>query len=296
MGYSGNGDFLSFGHLDPTRGHTFAPGEGPTITTASVLHTDGQGEQHWFVLEDGGYSEHLAQLVGNLDIGQLPADVARSISSGTIRALVALRGIGTSLARQGAAADTAVLLAMGRDRADGRIGLRGGSGRLTVSWDTPSNDPLYTAERIISADVVRTFGGRPFTTPTWRMFRQPVTVHNLGGARMGTDPASAVVDAYGEVFNHPGLYVIDGAAMPGATGGNPSLTIAAVAEHCIEHAIRRIGGHAGWTAPQRRDAVRGDIPEDAAVDWVRQRPPTPGRRQRCAVPRGHTRRRGRARR
>jgi cholesterol oxidase len=133
------------------------------------------------VLEDGGYSQHLARLVGNLDIGQLPADVARSIGAGTIRALVALRGIGADLAHQGDTADTAVLLAMGRGRADGRIWLRGGTGRLTVSWDTPANDPLYTAERIISADLVRAFGGRPFTTPTWRLFRQPVTVHNLGG-------------------------------------------------------------------------------------------------------------------
>jgi hypothetical protein len=110
------------------------------------------------VLEDGGYSEHLAGPVGDLDIGRLPADVARSVGAGTIRALVALRGIGADLARRGGVADTAVLLAMGRDRADGRIGLRGGSGRLTVSWDTPSNDPLYTAERIICADVVRAFG------------------------------------------------------------------------------------------------------------------------------------------
>lgn len=273
MGYSGNGDFLSFGRLDPAQDRRFAPGDGPTITTASVLHTDGHGGDHWFVLEDGGYSRHLARLVGDLDISRLPADVARSIGAGTARALVALRGVGTRLAHDAATADTAVLLAMGRDRADGRIGLRGGSGRLTVSWDTPSNDPLYTAERIISADVVRTFDGRPFTAPTWRLFRQPVTVHNLGGARMGTDPATAVVDPYGEVFAHPGLYVLDGAALPGATGGNPSLTIAAVAEHCVEHAIRRIGGDPTWIAPQRRYAVRGVVPEDAAVEWVRRQAP-----------------------
>jgi cholesterol oxidase len=269
MGYSGNGDFLSFGHLHAAKGRRFAPGEGPTITTASVLHTDGKGEEHWFVLEDGGYSWHLARLVSELDVNRLPADVARSIGVGTRRALAALRGIGTSLAHRTDDTDTVVLLAMGRDRADGRIRLRGGSGRLAVSWDTPSNDPLYTAERIVSADLVRAFDGQPFTTPTWRLFRQPVTVHNLGGARMGTDPATAVVDPYGEVFAHPGLYVLDGAALPGATGGNPSMTIAAVAEHCVEHAIRHIGGDVDWVAPQRRDAVRGAVPEDAAVDWVR---------------------------
>jgi cholesterol oxidase len=270
-GYSGNGDFLSFGHLDPSGGQRFSPGEGPTITTASVLHTDDRDEQHWFVIEDGGYSGHLARLVGDLDIGQLPSEVARSIGAATVRALRAVRGIGAELAGRAATTDTAVLLAMGRDRADGRITLHGGSGRLNVTWDTPSNDPLYTAERAASADVVHSFGGRPFTTPTWRLFRQPVTVHNLGGARMGLDPATAVVNPYGEVFGHDGLFVLDGAALPGATVGNPSLTIAAVAEHCVESAIRRITGDAAWTAPQRAEAARGPLPEDAAVEWVRGR-------------------------
>jgi len=274
-GYSGNGDFLSFGHLDPSGGPRFSPGEGPTITTASVQRSDGRDEVHWFVIEDGGYSGHLARLVGGLDIGQLPAEVARSLGAATAHALRALRGVGAELAGRAATTDTAVLLAMGRDRADGRITLRGGTGRLSVTWDTPANDPLYAAERAASAEVVRDFGGRPFTTPTWRLFRQPVTVHNLGGARMGVDPATAVVNPYGEVFGHDGLFVLDGAALPGATGGNPSLTIAAVAEHCVESAIRRITGRAGWTAPQRGEAVRGPAPEDAAVDWVRRQPPRP---------------------
>lgn len=43
-------------------------------------------------------------------------------------------------------------------------------------------------------------------------------------------PQLGVVDHRGEVWGHPGLYVADGAVIPGPLGVKPSLTIAAVAE------------------------------------------------------------------
>jgi cholesterol oxidase len=85
---------------------------------------------------------------------------------------------------------------------------------------------------------------------------------------MGSGPETGVVDADGEVFGHPGLYVLDGAALPGATGANPSSTIAAVAERCVEAAVRRITGHHGWVAPERAEVEPRDLPEDRAVRAV----------------------------
>jgi cholesterol oxidase len=262
-GYSGNGDFLSFG--DGLR-EPAEPSNGPTITTAALLHTGTAAAQQWFVLEDGGYSEHLAKLIRGLHVSRLPAYAARLVGTGTRRVLGTARDLGTAL--DDGAARTVVLLAMGNDRADGRIELRGPRHRLHVTWDVTRNDPLYEAERAVSGQVVRALGGRPFGTPTWRLFRQPVTVHNLGGARMGSGPSSGVVDADGEVFGHPGLFVLDGAALPGATGANPSSTIAAVAERCIEVAVRRITGRKDWVAPERAEVVPVDLPEDRAVRAV----------------------------
>jgi cholesterol oxidase len=55
----------------------------------------------------------------------------------------------------------------------------------------------------------------------------------LGGAVIGR-----ATDEYGRVFGYRGLYVMDGAAVPGSTGTvNPSLTISALAERNIEHII-----------------------------------------------------------
>lgn len=262
-GYSGNGDFLSFG--DGLR-DLAEPSRGPTITTAALVHAGSAADDQWIVLEEGGYSEHLAKLVRSLHVSRLPAYAAQSVSAGTRRVLGSARAIGGTLDE--GAAHTAVLLAMGNDRADGSIELRGPEHRLHVTWDVARNSPLYDAERAVSGQVVRALGGRPFSTPTWRLFRQPVTVHNLGGARMGSDPETGVVDSDGEVFGHPGLYVLDGAALPGATGANPSSTIAAFAERCIEVAVRRITGNRDWVAPQRAEVAPRDLPEDRAVRAV----------------------------
>jgi choline dehydrogenase-like flavoprotein len=58
--------------------------------------------------------------------------------------------------------------------------------------------------------------------------------HPLGTARMGTDPAVSVIDADHQVHGSPGLYVVDGAAVPTAIGVNPQITIMALATRAAE--------------------------------------------------------------
>lgn len=57
-----------------------------------------------------------------------------------------------------------------------------------------------------------------------------VTAHILGGAVMAARAEDGVIDVNHEVFGYPGLYVVDGAAIPANVGVNPSLTITALAE------------------------------------------------------------------
>lgn len=63
----------------------------------------------------------------------------------------------------------------------------------------------------------------------------PSTWHPLGGASMGT-----VCDLAGRVGSHRGLYVLDGALMPGNSAAcNPSMTIAAVAERAMDEIVAK---------------------------------------------------------
>ncbi|WP_262985415.1 GMC family oxidoreductase [Streptomyces antnestii] len=59
--------------------------------------------------------------------------------------------------------------------------------------------------------------------------------HLLGTARMGTDPATSVVDEYGRAHDVPNLFVIDGSVFVTSTGVNPTATIMAVALRAMRH-------------------------------------------------------------
>jgi cholesterol oxidase len=66
-------------------------------------------------------------------------------------------------------------------------------------------------------------------------FGDNLTAHPVGGANAGV-----VCDLHGRVKGYPGLYVVDGAFVPGGSVGgvNPSFTIAALAERSMEHIVR----------------------------------------------------------
>jgi len=71
--------------------------------------------------------------------------------------------------------------------------------------------------------------------PTPAPVTAAVTAHPLGGVVL-----DRATDNIGMVKNYNGLYVIDGALVPGHTGcTNPALTIAALAERNIEQILNR---------------------------------------------------------
>ena len=53
----------------------------------------------------------------------------------------------------------------------------------------------------------------------------PATNHEVGGARMGDDPAKAVVNKYQQSHELPNLFVASGATFPTYFGYNPTHTI-----------------------------------------------------------------------
>ena len=61
----------------------------------------------------------------------------------------------------------------------------------------------------------------------------PTTAHILGGAVIGRDENTGVIDSRQRVFGYRNLLVCDGAAVPANPGVNPSLTITAMAEHAM---------------------------------------------------------------
>ncbi len=63
----------------------------------------------------------------------------------------------------------------------------------------------------------------------------PLTAHFLGGCPIGASRESGVIDPYHRLYGHPGISVVDGAAVSANLGVNPSLTITAQAERAMSY-------------------------------------------------------------
>lgn len=63
----------------------------------------------------------------------------------------------------------------------------------------------------------------------------PATNHELGGARMGPDPKTSVVDANCQTHDVKNLFVVDGSIFPSASEKNPTHTIMALASRLSDH-------------------------------------------------------------
>jgi choline dehydrogenase-like flavoprotein len=68
-------------------------------------------------------------------------------------------------------------------------------------------------------------------------------MHECGTARMGSDPATSVLDSYNQCWEAQGLYVTDGACFPSQGSQNPTLTILALTARACDHAQRTARSH-----------------------------------------------------
>ena len=244
--FSGNGDVLGF--MTRARGQDGRPrplrgSYGPVITAAVRVpdEVDGSGaDGRGHYVEDAGYPGFTDWLVEST---QWPGLIRRAIGYATARARNGLTGAGRSAiaAELGALlganelSDTSLpLLGMGRDVPDGTLHVR--RNRLAADWITGTSASYYDGVQATMHDLADALGARFRGNPLGRVHKA-ITVHPLGGAPMGRRAEEGVVDPYGEVFGFPGLYVADGAAMPGPVGPNPALTIAALADRMCDRAL-----------------------------------------------------------
>jgi choline dehydrogenase-like flavoprotein len=83
------------------------------------------------------------------------------------------------------------------------------------------------------AELIEASGGRCVRPPerdAARAILKPgAVIHEVGGARTGTDPRSSVTDPFGRVWSVPNLQIIDGAVFPSCAHKNPTLTLIAFA-------------------------------------------------------------------
>jgi cholesterol oxidase len=263
--FSGNGDLITFclgatATSEAGQIRFIDPTYGPVITTA-IRQPDGVdevGAGRGYYVQEAGFPEFANWLIETSQVTsslQRAAAVVRQIvanrlsdrNESTISAEVA------KLVGQGRLTSSSLpLLGMGRDTPDGRMTLT--DGELDIEWTTATSSAYFDAMRGTMRDISDTLGGTFRDNPLW-WTKRVITVHPLGGSPMGRHVHEGVVDSWNESFGHPGLYVVDGSAVPGPVGPNPSLTIAAMANRAVEHLLEK-------PRPRRRPAKPAETPVD----------------------------------
>jgi cholesterol oxidase len=218
--WSSNGDFLTPACY-PTR--DIQPTWGPTIGSVIDLYEKDADGGFW--IEDGGIPNVLAGLITEAasDLRQgFKAQLWLQFMQGFLRESEPFRHVMPWFA-QGVDAANGVLSLKPRSWLDRRL-------KLHLDWDIQKSRELIDKIVEMHKKLATATGGIALVPPAWTLFKDLVTPHPLGGCNLGNDPATAVVNHKGELFNYPGLFVVDGAIIPEALGVNPSRTIGALAE------------------------------------------------------------------
>ncbi|GAA4806340.1 GMC oxidoreductase [Streptomyces ziwulingensis] len=133
--------------------------------------------------------------------------------------------IQASLPPLGLNSRTTMLVGFGVSADRGRFRYDAATDSVSLHWPLGGD---AASHRAIQRRVDKVAKGLGVLTDTNTLVNS--TWHPLGGAPMGT-----VCDLEGRVADQRGLYVLDGALIPGTTGAcNPSMTIAAVAERAMD--------------------------------------------------------------
>jgi gluconate 2-dehydrogenase alpha chain len=110
---------------------------------------------------------------------------------------------------------------------------------VRITYDMQQNEHRIAEFMEARAEeILREMGA----TKTWRgpRFSGVVSSHELGGCRMGEDPAASVVDPGLSVHDTPGLYVFSTAVFPTCHGVNPTLTMWALCYRAAEQLAARL--------------------------------------------------------
>jgi cholesterol oxidase len=258
-GISANGDDLSAAYDLKDVANAMGEGSGPvrpqtvgpTISGVIRFH-DHEDHTRSTVTEDGGIPGMLGAIADEMmtTLGLLP-QLAR----------FGLRSLGRQdplAVRPDAIRRSLVLLGMGHDSAAGQAQLASDNARLSWGWGENANDPAPRLHRARAASV-EAAGAEFVPNPMSGVLPDKIasvlsgpkgdsgwiTVHPLGGCRMGSAPHLGVVNHQGQVYKpngevYAGLMVMDGSVIPTSLGVNPLLTITALAERACRLVLQDI--------------------------------------------------------
>ncbi|MEO8486185.1 MAG: GMC family oxidoreductase [Betaproteobacteria bacterium] len=127
--------------------------------------------------------------------------------------------------------------------------------RIELAWSANEHAMIADALAVLRAmahaaglAIRNPPSGRPLETLTYRLWKNRLmaqsgaflpgsAMHELGGAAMGSDAATSVVDRWGRCWSAPNVIVADGACFPSGCSQNVTLTILALTVRACERLV-----------------------------------------------------------
>ncbi len=129
---------------------------------------------------------------------------------------------------------------------DNRVRL---SKELTDEWGIPQlvtsvgyddNDEKMVKDFLTEGTAILEIAGGKNIIATDNKQAPGLDIHEMGGVRMGKDPATSLLNKYNQVHNCPNVFVTDGACMTSVGNQNPSLTFMAITARAAHFAVNEM--------------------------------------------------------
>jgi choline dehydrogenase-like flavoprotein len=176
----------------------------PALTGSAVPWVTGQ--QHKEYMANGPVTAGLVMLIRDRGHGRVTIDAAgnpvHSYDLHDALDIKHFRGALAALARLNAAAGAQEMYTLHRK---------------LVRWSRATGEDIET------------FAKRAHDAPLDPYEQAIFSLHHMGSARMGKDPATSVADPWGQLHDTPGVWIGDASAFPSASGTNPMITTMALA-------------------------------------------------------------------
>ncbi|WP_392469828.1 GMC oxidoreductase [Sphingobacterium cellulitidis] len=111
---------------------------------------------------------------------------------------------------------------------------------LKISVDYDDNDAKMKKDYLDTMEEMFTAAGFKNIQRNESSQAPGLDIHEMGGARMGKDPKTSVLNSWNQIHACPNVYVTDGACMTSTSTQNPSLTYMAFSARAVDHAVNEL--------------------------------------------------------
>lgn len=113
---------------------------------------------------------------------------------------------------------------------------------LNISVDYDENDVLMKKDYLEQLTEMFTEAGFKNIKANDGSQAPGLDIHEMGGARMGRDPKTSILNEWNQIHACKNVFVTDGACMTSTSTQNPSLTYMALTARAVDYAVKSMKG------------------------------------------------------